>query len=114
MSDWVPGHPDVKMRRVARDEDLLEPGDFHFSIVREGRTVLVTELVEGTIYLTFRNNRGRIISVPVTGSQGWSWDKNFDAPTVSPSILSWSNDSKGKRHTHWHGFIRGGIVGFET
>lgn len=42
----------------------------------------------------------------VDGSRGWTWDGNFEAPTISPSLLVTSNPPKGQRVCH--SFVREG------
>lgn len=106
MAPWVPGQPNVTMKRIPDDAFPSKPGEFHWKRAEDG-SILACVLAD---------NRGRVHVIPVRkgfGGATWKWDGNEDQPTLSPSILSWSNDSKGNRHIHWHGFVRGGVVGFE-
>jgi hypothetical protein len=71
--------------------------------------------------------------VPVEGPQAWSWDRNIDAPTLSPSVLiqsghyapghkgpacwcTYNRDNPGKTTVfqcgRCHVFVRGGMIEF--
>lgn len=114
MDPWKPGVPNVTMRRVANQDELRKEGDFYFHTVRNGEQEPVTEHgAEQNIWISFRNNRNLLLSIPVCGPNAWKWNKDFDKPTIEPSILNWGSDAKGNRITHWHGYIRDGVVGFE-
>ena len=42
-----------------------------------------------------------------TGTRAkWTWNEDFDKPTVSPSILTWTQD------TRCHSFVRDGKIQF--
>ena len=60
------------------------------------RTGQVTHL-----WLTSPN--GLIAYLPLTGTHAWTWDRNMESPTVSPSI--WINRGQA---TDWHGWLRDG------
>jgi Family of unknown function (DUF6527) len=59
--------------------------------------------------------------VGVGMTSNWQWDGNVDAPTLSPSILCWTNvgaDGKrlpeGQKRTLCHSFVRAGRIEFLT
>lgn len=43
----------------------------------------------------------------------WSWNKNLDKPTISPSILvKWNTDGSNKLDKICHSFVRDGNIQF--
>lgn len=116
---WRPGQPNVPMRRVAGFEQATQPGDFWFQTrvtISEYRTVEPHEGVRPSD-IWFKDNRGRFHRVSInpekmSNGAGWDWDGDWEKPTLSPSILS-SFDKDNQRVVLWHGYVRGGVVGFE-
>jgi len=118
---WVPNQPNVTMTRVQNYDEAVRVGAGAFWWrVQNGREYSsIDKDGKHPTHLAFMDNRGRYHAVPINpvkgnNGAGWDWDGNLDKPTLSPSILSSGNDAKGNKVVHWHGFIRGGVVGFET
>jgi hypothetical protein len=42
----------------------------------------------------------------------WSFDGNYEKPTFAPSILVYTLEEDGSRHTECHYFIRSGMIEF--
>lgn len=119
---WDPGAcPNVIMKRVSRREHLLKPGDFYWT---DGDTpyndgVKILEPGETRprwiVYIDNRGSHGYVAIRPYKQNNGasWEWDGDWDKPTLTPSIHSQVEHPPGKRSTIWHGYIRGGVIGFE-
>ena len=57
---------------------------------------------------------GRLITTlfdsGTTESNCWAWDRNFDAPTCTPSIeILGKLQDDGSFPWHWHGYLTNGI-----
>lgn len=48
--------------------------------------------------------------ITIDHADGWTWDGNEDAPTISPSILVQYGDQPGDRRCH--SFVRAGVWQF--
>jgi len=116
---WVPDQPNVTMTRVDGYDAAVKHGAGAFWWrVRKGSEFRPIADGERPTHFCFNDNRGRYHMLPVnpvkgSNGHGWEWDGNLDKPTMSPSILSTGHDSKGNQVTHWHGYVRAGVVGFE-
>jgi hypothetical protein len=49
-------------------------------------------------------------TITITGNGSWSFDGNYNSPTISPSILSTGQDESGK--TICHSFLKNGVLQF--
>lgn len=93
----------IDMRRIERPlpwtwngaEDKPKPGDFQ---IHPGGEMIHMVLPGGSL-----------CSIPIKKGRkeehAWHWDGNDDKPTLSPSVDHYSHDSKGNKHTIWHGHI---------
>lgn len=115
---WNPGQPNVTMKRVVRKEDLRNPGDYYFV---DGDSPFQNPILAPgnkrptwMVYVDNRGSHGHVALFPHKQNNGasWQWDGNWEAPTLSPSIHS-QYEMDGQTHTHWHGWIKGGVIGFE-
>lgn len=52
----------------------------------------------------------RVNDSGTTESNCWAWDRNFDAPTCTPSIeILGKLQDDGSFPWHWHGYLTNGI-----
>lgn len=116
---WVPGRPNVKMIRTKGYDEAVTmgAGAFYWQ-VRKGNEYSLPVDGERPTHFYFIDNRDRFHMLPIdpvkgSNGAGWAWNGDLDKPTLSPSILSSGRDAKGNTVTHWHGFVRDGVVGFE-
>ena len=122
LKQWIPGQPNVAMRRITAPNPeghwLVNPGDFYFCIEVDHEIVRVGPGEQRPTWCWFNDNRGAMHRISINphkqeNGAGWKWDGNYEQPTFKPSIKSWYPGDDGKEIVLWHGYIRGGIVGFE-
>ena len=111
MSSETPriGHAPIVMRKVAPKMGLEDPenglhqaGDFLWDVRGERRKLILA------IPMLQRTSQGRgwvysqwTIDHPNAGGAQWSWDRNEDKPTLSPSLHAVGL---------WHGWVRDGML----
>lgn len=56
---------------------------------------------------------GGMHRIPTDGSRGWSWNGDFENPTISPSIsVTWPHRGSGTITKKCHFFIKNGKIDF--
>lgn len=84
-----------------RDEFATQymPGDWSFDFDGEAVVAILLSTPDGS-------PRGTFVRLPLTGN-GWQWDGNKEAPTLSPSI---DRHAVPNWRPGWHGFMRAGAL----
>jgi hypothetical protein len=55
---------------------------------------------------------GEVESVASVGKPRWGWNGSFDAPTFTPSLLTWWGEEGTERYHRCHSFITDGKIQF--
>lgn len=63
---------------------------------------------EGVRRLILRLPCGHPCALPVNTEKGWQWNRNDDAPTLTPSILCLT--PRDGTQCGWHGYMTGGEI----